>query len=327
MIIVQLFMITLSDVRQAHDRIRDKIVKTPVMSSTTIDRLTSCKVYFKCESFQRVGAFKFRGAYNTVLQLSKDEKERGVIAHSSGNHAQALALAASMLGVKATIVMPKNSPLVKVNATRDYGAEIIFCENSTESRVAVANELIEKHGFTLIHPYNDPRIIAGAGTAALELIEEVGCLDYVFAPVGGGGLVSGTAVAAKGICPEIKVIAVEPANADDAYRSLKANRILPSVKPNTIADGLRTQLGELTFEIIRQYVDDITLVEEDEIIDAMKLLWQRMKLVVEPSGAVSLAGLLKNENIENKKVGIIISGGNVDLTEFFDSFSKRIQPK
>ncbi len=318
-------MITLSDIRQAHNRIRDKIEKTPVMSSTTIDRITGCEVYFKCENFQRVGAFKFRGAYNAVSQLSEEEKERGVIAHSSGNHAQALALAASMLGVKATIVMPKNSPAVKVNATRGYSAEIVFCENSTESRVAVAKELIEMHGFTLIHPYNDPRIIAGAGTAALELIEETGPLDYIFAPVGGGGLVSGTAIAAKNLCSDARVIAVEPENADDAYRSIKANEILPSINPNTIADGLRTQLGEITFEIIRRYVDEIVLVKEIEIINAMRLLWERMKLVVEPSGAVSLAGLLKKcDDIERKRIGVIISGGNVDLSAFFDSYSKKV---
>ncbi len=318
-------MITLSDIREAHSRIQDRIEKTPVMSSSTINRMTGCEVFFKCENLQRVGAFKFRGALNTLLQLSEDEKERGVIAHSSGNHAQALALASSMLDINATIVMPKNSPTVKVNATRGYGATIVFCENSTESRVAVANELIEEHGYTLIHPYNDPRIIAGAGTAALELINETGPLDYVLGPVGGGGLISGTSIATKGLCPDATVIAVEPANADDAYRSIKADRILPSVNPNTIADGLRTQLGELTFPIIKKYVDRIVLVEENEILDAMRLLWERMKLVVEPSGAVSLAGFLKiSKDIEKKRVGIIISGGNVDLTDFFDKYSKQI---
>jgi threonine dehydratase len=317
-------MIQFSDIRNAHDRIKANIVKTPVMTSTTIDALTDCTVYFKCENFQRVGAFKFRGAYNTVSQLTEEERRRGVIAHSSGNHAQALALAARMLDVKATIVMPKNSPQVKVAATRGYGADIVFCENSTESRVAVANELIEKFGYTLVHPYNDPRIIAGAGTAALELINEVGPLDYIFAPVGGGGLVSGTAIATKGLCSDAKVIAVEPKNADDAYKSFKANKIFPSVYPNTIADGLRTQLGEITFEIIKKYVDEIILVTEEEILEAMRLFWERLKLVVEPSGAVSLAGLLKTKSNVKGSVGVIISGGNIDLTEFFDMYAKKI---
>ena len=318
-------MMELSDVRQAYDRIKDKVVKTPVMTSTTIDGMTGCQVYFKCENFQRVGAFKFRGAINTVSQLTEAEQQKGVIAHSSGNHAQALALAARMLGVKATIVMPNNSPKVKVVATRGYGAEIVFCENSTESRARVADELVEKHGYTLVHPYNDHRIIAGAGTSALELMEEVGSLDYVFAPVGGGGFLSGTAITAKGLCPDSKVIAVEPENADDAYRSFKANKIFPSEYPNTIADGLRTQLGELTFEVIKKHVDEIMLVSEQEIVDAMRLFWERLKLVVEPSGAVSLAGLLKkSKDFSGSTVGVMISGGNIDLTDFFEMYSSKI---
>jgi len=318
-------MMELSDIRDAYDRIKDNIVKTPVMTSTTIDGMTGCEVYFKCENFQRVGAFKFRGSFNTVSQLTKDERKRGVIAHSSGNHAQALALAARMLGVHATIVMPQNSPAVKVAATKGYGAKVVFCENTTESRASVANELVEKHGFTLVHPYNDHRIIAGAGTAALEFIEEIGPLDYIFCPVGGGGLLSGTSIASKGLCPKSKVIAVEPQNADDAYLSFKANKIFPSVYPNTIADGLRTQLGELTFEVIKKHVDDIILVTEQEILDSMRLLWERMKLVVEPSGAVSLAGLIKmKDDLSDCRVGVIISGGNIDLSEFFETFSKSI---
>ncbi|MBN2228677.1 MAG: threonine/serine dehydratase [Candidatus Thorarchaeota archaeon] len=313
-------MITLQDIQDAYVRIKDAIIKTPVMTSSTINRMIDGQAFFKCENFQRVGAFKFRGAFNTVSQLTPEERAKGVIAHSSGNHAQALALAASMLGIHATIVMPENSPNVKVQATREYGATIVFCKNTVESRVSVANDLIEKHGFTLIHPYNNPRIIAGAGTATIELLNEVGTLDYVLAPVGGGGLISGTAIAAKGLSPMTKVIAVEPANADDAYRSYKAGRIFPSVNPNTIADGLRTQLGDLTFEIIRKLVDDIVLVTEEEIVQAMKLLWERMKLVVEPSGAVSLAGLLKMKSkVKIKRVGVIISGGNIDLTDFFNN--------
>jgi len=313
-------MIGIQDIYEAHERIRDYALWTPVMTSSTIDNLTNCQVFFKCENFQRVGAFKFRGALNTVSQLTEEERKRGVIAHSSGNHAQALALAATLSGIKATIVMPKNSPQVKVNATRGYGAEVVFCENSTESRVEVANQLVEKHGYVLIHPYNDERIIAGAGTAAYELIEEVGELDYVFAPVGGGGLISGTSIATKTLCPDSTVIAVEPENADDAFRSFRDSKIYPSIYPNTIADGLRTQLGEITFAVIKKYVDSIITVSEDEIIEGMRLLWERMKLVVEPSGAVSLAGLLKvKDDFTDKRVGVIISGGNIDLTEFFST--------
>ncbi|MHA2077440.1 MAG: threonine ammonia-lyase [Candidatus Thorarchaeota archaeon] len=316
-------MVTLQDVRDAHERIRDRIVITPVMTSTTLDRMTECQVFLKCENFQRVGAFKFRGALNTVSLLSSAERERGVIAHSSGNHAQALALAASMEGVKSTIVMPKNSPQVKVNATRDYGAEIVFCENSAESRVKVANELVQKHNYTLVHPYDHERIIAGAGTSALELIEETGPLDYMFAPVGGGGLISGTSITTKGLCPQATVIAVEPEMADDAYRSFNDGKIYPSVYPDTIADGLRTQLSERTFKIIRENVDEIITVSEKEIVEAMRFLWERMKMVVEPSGAVSFAGLLKLKGeISGKKVGVILSGGNIDLTEFFEKFLK-----
>jgi threonine dehydratase len=313
-------MVGLQEIYDAHERIRDYAIWTPVMTSSTIDKLTDCQVFFKCENFQRVGAFKFRGALNTVSQLTEEERNRGVIAHSSGNHAQALALAASLLGIKATIVMPKNSPQVKVNATRGYGAEIVFCENSSESRVQVANELVKKNNYTLIHPYNDERIVAGAGTAAMELIEEVEVLDYMYVPVGGGGLLSGTSVATKGLCPESMVIAVEPEKADDAYRSFRDGKIYPSVYPDTIADGLRTQLGDVTFRIIKEHVDSIITVSEQEIVDAMKLLWERMKIVVEPSGAVSLAGLLKmKDELNDKRIGVIISGGNIDLTEFFSN--------
>ncbi len=314
-------MVELQDIFDAHKRIRDYALWTPVMTSSTIDKLIDCQIFFKCENFQRAGAFKFRGALNTVSQLTKDERKRGVIAHSSGNHAQALALAASIMKIKATIVMPKNSPQVKIDATRGYGAQIVFCENSIESRVEVANKLVETHNYVLIHPYNDERIIAGAGTATLELIEEVDELDYIFAPVGGGGLLSGTSVAAKGLCPKSTVIGVEPANADDAFRSFRDGKIYPSVNPNTIADGLRTQLGEVTFHIIRKFVNSIIKVSEEEIVEAMKLFWERMKIVVEPSGAVSLAGLVKmKDELNDKRVGVIISGGNIDLTRFFSRY-------
>ncbi len=311
-------MVGIQDVVDAHRRIRDYVLWTPVMTSSTIDRMIDCQVFFKCENFQRAGAFKFRGALNTVSQLTEEERNRGVIAHSSGNHAQALALAASLTGIKATIVMPKNSPKVKVDATRGYGADIVFCENSTESRVQVAQELIQTHGYVLVHPYNDARIIAGAGTAALELIDEVKELDYLFAPVGGGGLVSGSAITTKSFLPDSNIVAVEPKNADDAFRSFRDGKIYPSVYPDTIADGLRTQLGDLTFRIIKEHVDSIITVTEEEIVSAMRLLWERMKLVVEPSGAVSLAGLFNmKDELDDKRVGVIISGGNIDLTKFF----------
>ncbi len=313
-------MVDLQDVRAAAERIRGVANRTPVMTSTTIDRMVGANVFFKCESFQKAGAFKFRGAFNTVSQLSEDEKARGVIAHSSGNHAGALALACSMLGVKAAIVMPRNSPPVKIAATRGYGAEIVFCENTVESRAEVAGQLIKKHGYTLVHPYNDERIVAGAGTAALELIEDVGELDHIYAPVGGGGLVSGTAITTKSLNPQTRVIAAEPEKADDAYRSFRDGRIYPSVHPDTIADGLRTQLGEVTFRIIREHVDEIVTVAEDEIVNAMRILWERMKIVVEPSGAVSFAGVLKMKAaLESSRVGVIISGGNIELDRFFKS--------
>jgi len=314
-------MVTLEDIRFAHERIKELIVKTPVMTSTTVNRMTGCRVFFKCENLQKVGAFKFRGALNVILQLSDEERRRGVISHSSGNHAQALSLAASTLGIKATIVMPRTSPKIKVDATRGYGAEVVLCEPTLESRERISNEIIEKRGQVLVHPYDNPRIIAGAGTAALELFEEVGALDYVFAPVGGGGLVSGTALATKGLCPEASVIAVEPKGADDAYRSFKSGKLHPSVNPTTIADGLLTSLSKMTFGIIREHVDDIVTVIDAEIVEAMRILWERMKLVVEPSGAVSLAGLLAlNSQIDNKRIGVIISGGNVDLAGFFERY-------
>ncbi|MFX0108746.1 MAG: pyridoxal-phosphate dependent enzyme, partial [Candidatus Hodarchaeota archaeon] len=215
-------MVSISDVEAAYERIRGSVVRTSVLTSTTINRMTDCEVFFKCENFQRVGAFKFRGAFNAVSLLSDDEKKRGVITHSSGNHAQALSLAASMHGIHCTIVIPSNSPRVKVNATKGYGAEVVFCKPTLESRETTASEIIEKHGCTLIHPYDNENIIAGAGTAVLELIEDVGCLDYVFSPVGGGGLLSGTSITTKGKCPDATMIAVEPKNADDAYRSFKS---------------------------------------------------------------------------------------------------------
>jgi threonine dehydratase len=315
-----------SKVEEAYERIKQYVNKTPVMTSTTLNEKLDCECYFKCENFQKIGAFKFRGALNTILQLSDEDKKKGVITHSSGNHAQALALAAKITGIKAVIVMPENAPQVKVNATRGYGAEIVVCGSKPGDREEAVKPLIKKYGYTLVHPSDDLTIIHGAGTSAYELIKDVGELDYVFAPVGGGGFLSGTAIATKGLLLNSKVIAVEPKNADDAYKSFKEGKIHPSINPNTIADGLRTQLGPNTFKVVIKYVDDIILVSEEEIVDAMQFLWERMKLVIEPSGAVSLAGVLSKQiNIKNKRVGIMISGGNIDLTDFFAKIKSSIQ--
>ena len=310
---------------EAYERIRKVVNRTPVVTSSTLDRMTGAMCFFKCENFQRTGAFKFRGAYNALSQLSPRQKEKGVITHSSGNHAQALALAAKLMDIKAVIVMPEDAPKVKVAATKGYGAEVVFCSSSPRDREGVAQALVERFGYALIHPSNDLEIIAGAGTVAFEFLKEVGELDVVFCPVGGGGLLSGTAVAAKGLFPAVKVIGVEPQNADDAYRSLKVGRILPMEDPDTIADGLRSSLGSNTFRIIRESVDEIVTVSEGEIVDAMQFLWERMKLVVEPSGAVSLAGVLSGQvDLGSERAGIIISGGNVDVTDFFIRLRRRI---
>ncbi len=314
------------EVEAARERLRLIANRTPVMTSRTLNAITEGQIFLKCENFQRIGAFKFRGAYNAISKLLPEEKRKGVITHSSGNHAQAVALAARLLGVNATIVMPENSSLVKMAATRGYGAKVILCGTKPTDRAEKTAELIEEHGYTLVHPYNDLNVIYGAGTAAYELIEEVGSLDFVLVPVGGGGLISGTSIAVKGLCPEAKVIGVEPKNADDAYRSFKAGKIFPSVNPNTIADGLKTSLGSNTFRIIREYVDDIITVTEKQILEAMKFLWERMKLVVEPSGAVPLAGLRYGGlAVKDKRVGVIISGGNIDLTEFFKVLGEQLQ--
>ncbi|PWI47221.1 serine dehydratase [Candidatus Heimdallarchaeota archaeon B3_Heim] len=320
------------DIIDAYQRIKDYVNKTPVMTSRTLNELSSAHIYVKCENYQRIGAFKARGAFNAIKQLIEDSHPAGVITHSSGNHAQAVALAARELGVKALIIMPKNAPLVKKAATRGYGATIIECGNSPTDRVVKTKEVVEKYGYPLVHPYNDYKIIHGAGTAAYELLTEVGELDYVLAPVGGGGLLSGTSICVKSLFPDTIVIGIEPLNANDAYLSFKdGTKIYPSVNPKTIADGLRTNLGDITFKIIKENVDDIITVSEKQIISAMKFLWERMKIVVEPSGAVPLAGLFRLVNeevkykIKNKKIGLIISGGNIDLTDFFNTLSSLIE--
>jgi threonine dehydratase len=268
----------------------------------------------KCENLQKVGAFKFRGACNAVFSLTDEEAARGVATHSSGNHAQALALAAKLRGIPAYIVMPENAPAVKKAAVAGYGGQITFCEPTLEARETTTAQVVEKTGATVIHPYNDYRVIAGQGTAALELLEEVPDLDVIIAPVGGGGLLSGTAIAAKGLSPNIRVIAAEPEMADDAYRSLQAGHIIPSENPKTIADGLLTSLGDKTFPIILQHVEGTVTVSETAILESMKFIWERAKIIIEPSAAVPV-GLLWERKIDlsGLRVGVILSGGNVDL--------------
>jgi threonine ammonia-lyase medium form len=313
------------EVEAAYEKIKETVNSTPVMTSSTLNEITGNECFLKCENFQKTGSFKFRGAFNALSQLSPKQKKKGVITHSSGNHAQALALAAKLLGIKAVVVMPENAPPVKIAATKGYGAKIVVCGSHPTDREKTVAPLIERYGYTFIHPSNDLKIIAGAGTTAYELVKEAGELDYVFSPVGGGGLLSGTAIATKGLLPSSRVIGVEPKNADDAYQSLKAGKIISVKNPNTIADGLRTSLGGNTFRIIREKVDQIITVSEEEIVDAMQFIWERMKLVVELSGAVSLAGVLSKQiDLRSKRVGIIISGGNIDLTDFFARIRARI---
>ncbi|MGA1793714.1 MAG: pyridoxal-phosphate dependent enzyme [Thermoplasmatota archaeon] len=305
---------TLKDIQVAAYRIEGHVLRTPVMTSSSLDAIAGAELFFKCENLQRVGAFKFRGATNTVLSLTEEEVENGVATHSSGNHAQALALAARNRGVPAYIVMPMNSPRVKVDAVKGYGAKITFCQPTLESRETTLEDVVKETGAYFIHPYNDPRIIAGQGTAALELLDEIDPLDIVMAPVGGGGLISGTSLAVKGVSPETEVIAAEPLNADDAYRSFRTGMLIPSKNPDTIADGLRTSLSELTFKIILDNVDDIATVSEEGIVKAMRIIWERMKLLVEPSAAVPLGAILEKKiDTSGKRIGIILSGGNVDL--------------
>ncbi len=306
--------VSYADIATAHERIKPYINRTPVFTSGFFSVQTSAEVFFKCENMQRVGAFKIRGAVNAVFSLNEDELKNGVLTHSSGNHAQALALAAKMRGTKAYIVMPDNAPQVKVDAVRSYGGEVIFCEPTLEARETNAQRVQDETGAVFIHPYDHPRIIAGQGTAFKELFEETGTLDYIFAPIGGGGLMSGTSIAAKHLCPGIRVIGCEPQGADDAYRSFQSGELIPSINPQTSADGLLTSMSELTFSILRKNVDEIITVGEKEIITAMRLFWERMKLVIEPSAAVSIAVMLNmKEKLKGKKVGVIICGGNVDL--------------
>lgn len=302
------------DILKAAERISSHIHRTPIMSSTAINKIAGSEILFKCENFQKAGAFKTRGAVNAVFSLTEIEISRGVCTHSSGNHAAALSRAASLRGMSAYIVMPENSSAVKIAAVIEYGGKITFCKPSLAARESKLAEVKSMTGAVEIHPYDDLRIIAGQATAALEFINETDWLDVIMTPVGGGGLLSGTALSASYFSPGTKVIAAEPENADDAYRSFKARQFFPSDNPITIADGLLTSLGSLTFPIILEKVHDIITVSESSIIKAMKLVWERMKIIIEPSSAVPLAAVLENKKtFSGKRVGIIISGGNVDL--------------
>jgi threonine dehydratase len=306
--------LTLDHIRVAHERIKDKIHRTPVMTSATLDAQAGAQLFFKCENLQKVGAFKARGATYAVFALTDEEARRGVVTHSSGNHAAALARAAKLRGIPAYIVMPSNAPQAKQAAVRRYGGEVIFCEPTLQARESAAARVQEKTGAAFVHPYDDLRVMAGQGTMAIELLEQVPELDTILCPVGGGGQLSGVAVAAKSLKPGIQIIAVEPQGADDAARSFKAGHIVASVNPRTIADGLLTSLSERTFAEIQRHVDDIVTVSEQGIIQAMRQIWEVMKLIVEPSGAVSYAGVIENRlSVQGRRIGLILSGGNLDL--------------
>ncbi|TKG91479.1 pyridoxal-phosphate dependent enzyme [Puteibacter caeruleilacunae] len=297
-----------------YNRIKPYIHNTPVLTSRLLNEIVGAELFFKCENFQRMGAFKMRGATNAILQLSEEQRQKGVVTHSSGNFAQALALAAQSLGVKAYIVMPSSAPQVKKNAVIGYGGDVVECEPTLQAREAAAKEIEINKGATFIHPSNDNNVILGQGTACLELLEDYPELDIVFTPVGGGGLIAGTALAAHYFGTNCKVIGGEPFEADDAYRSLISGQIESNETTNTIADGLKTQLGDKNFPIIQQYVDRIIRVTEEEIVSAMQLIWERMKIIIEPSSAVAFAAILKEKaSFQNMKIGVIISGGNVEL--------------
>lgn len=307
---------TFSDIKRAHQRISKYIIETPVMTSENLDEIAGCNVFFKCENFQKVGAFKMRGAANKIFTYRPEERVNGFACHSSGNHGQAVARAAKMAGTKAYVVMPKNSTKAKMDAVVDYGAEIVLCEPNDKARTSTCDAIVAKTGATLIHPFDDYSIIAGQATAAKELLEQVDDLDALIVPVGGGGLAAGTALVAHYIDPPCEVYLSEPEEVDDTYQSLKAGKIIPNKTFNTIADGLKTTVGERNFEILNEHVEGCFTVTEKEIINAMKLIYERMKVVVEPSCAVPYAALLKNkEKFEGKRVGIILTGGNVDLAK------------
>lgn len=313
--------ITKEHIEQAHLRIKEHIHRTPIITSETIDQLIGAQLFFKCENLQKIGAFKIRGGMNAVLKLPVDKRKKGIATHSSGNHAQAIAFAAKAVSTKAYIVMPNNSPKVKVDAVHGYGAKIFFCEPNQQAREKLLEEVVNETGAEFIHPYNDDRVITGQATCAKEMIEDFPELDIIITPVGGGGLLSGSALSAHFFSPSIEVYAGEPEGAADAVLSFKSDKIEKAPYVNTIADGLLTTLGEKTFPIIKKYVKNIFTVSDAEIIEAMRLVYERMKLVVEPSAVVPLAAVIKNKKIfSGKRIGIIFSGGNVELKKLGEWF-------
>jgi len=309
---------SIDDIRAAAGRIKGVGHRTPILTSQTLDEMAGRKLFFKCENFQKVGAFKLRGGWNAVSMLSDEEAAKGVCTHSSGNHAQAVAFSAMKRGIASYIVMPNNVPDVKLDAVKGYRANIILCEPTLEARETTLDEITKKTGAQVIHPFNNPNVIAGQGTAALEMIDDLGTLDAIIAPIGGGGLMSGTCIATRSLLPETKLFGAEPAGADDAYRSLKEGKIIPQTDPDTICDGLLTSLGEYTWNILKDHLEAIYTVTDDEVINAMRLVWERMKIIIEPSSATAVAVALKSEfkALEGlEKVGIILTGGNVELSK------------
>ena len=309
---------SIDNIRAAAGRIKGVGHRTPILTSQTIDKMAGRKLFFKCENLQKVGAFKLRGGWNAVSMLNDEEAANGVCTHSSGNHAQAIAFSAMKRGITSYIVMPNNVPDVKLDAVKGYGANITLCEPTLEARKKTLDEIAKKTGAQVVHPFNNPNVIAGQGTAALEMIEDLGTLDAIIAPIGGGGLMSGTCIATRNLLPEAKLFGAEPAGADDAYHSLKQGKIIPQTNPDTICDGLLTSLGEYTWNILKDHLEAIYTVTDDEVINAMRLVWERMKIIIEPSSATAVAVVLKSEFKALKgleKVGIIVTGGNVELSK------------
>jgi threonine dehydratase len=317
-------MVTFDDIKAAHERVKPHAVRTPVLNSAAIDDRVGARVFFKCENLQNMGAFKFRGAYNALSLLSKEEKSRGVVAFSSGNHAQAVALAGKLLGIKTVIVMPEDAPKVKLEGTRSHGAEVVLYKKS-QSREEIAARLAKERHLALIPPFNHPHVIAGQGTTAKELIEETGPLDALLVPCGGAGLLSGCAIAAKALAPACRVIGVEPAAGDDVTQSFRARRIISIPVPDTIADGARTQApGDLTFPLVLQYVDAMLTVSDGELLDAMFYLWEKLRVLVEPTGSLAACAILEGKvSFPGGRVGIVLSGGNVDLRWAAETFLRR----
>ncbi len=309
---------SMDDVIAASKRIEGHGHRTPILTNKTIDELTGKKIFFKCENFQKIGAFKFRGGWNTISSLSREEASKGVCTHSSGNHAQAVAYAAMKRNIPAHIVMPRNAPKVKIQAVEGYRANITLCEPTLKARRETLEKIAEKTGAYVVHPFNEPKVIAGQGTCAMEMIEDIGDLDAICAPIGGGGLMSGTCIAARSMLPNVRLFGAEPKGADDAYQSLKKGKLIPQNNPKTICDGLLTSMGENTWNILKDHLEDIITVSDEEIVTAMKLIWERMKIIIEPSCATPLAAVLTPEfrELENiETIGIILTGGNVDLSK------------